>query len=88
MDRFAGEKHIQGNGYVYVYAPDHPSVQGKPFKRVAEHRLVMERLLGRALQPGENVHHKDGNRQNNTPENLELWIIPQPAGQRMADLKR
>ena len=80
--RFAGEKHIQGNGYVYVYAPDHPSVQGKQYKRVAEHRLVMENVLGRALQPGENIHHKDGHRQNNSPENLELWVVPQPAGVR------
>jgi len=36
------------------------------------HRVVMEQMLGRPLTPGEIVHHKDGNKLNNSPENLEL----------------
>lgn len=36
------------------------------------HRVVMEQKLGRPLQAGEVVHHKDGNKRNNAPENLEL----------------
>ena len=48
---------------------------------IREHRLVMEGILGRYLQPWENVHHKDGDRQNNEPDNLEFWTVNQPAGQ-------
>jgi len=36
------------------------------------HREVMEKKLGRKLRPGELVHHKDGNKRNNDPGNLEL----------------
>ena len=36
------------------------------------HRTVAERVLGRKLKPGEIVHHKDGNKQNFSPDNLEV----------------
>lgn len=37
------------------------------------HRVVAEQMLGRALRPGEVVHHIDRNKRNNNPENLMVF---------------
>lgn len=78
-----GGRTVGKGGYILLWRPDHPRTQNRGY--VAEHRLVMEECLGRYLLPGENVHHKNGNRADNRLENLELWNTSQPSGQRIED---
>jgi hypothetical protein len=72
-------RHVSPDGYVKV-----PDKSGRG-RSILEHRLVMEEHLGRQLLPTENVHHKNGDRQDNRIENLELWSTSQPQGQRPED---
>ena len=76
---------IGKGGYRYLYKPDHPNAVGPGKKYVAEHRLVMENEIGRLLEPHERVHHLDGDKLNNKPENLELWVGGHPTGQRKGE---
>jgi hypothetical protein len=57
-------------------------------RRIPEHRFIMEQRLGRPLMSEETVHHLNGVRDDNRPENLELWSSSQPAGQRVEDKVR
>jgi len=63
-------RFVNGEGYVRVIVPNHPNANADGW--VLEHRLVMATHLGRPLYQYEVVHHKNGNRQDNQIENLEL----------------
>lgn len=66
----AGESRIHSDGYRMLYVPMHPGARGKTY--VYEHRVVMERVLGRLLASHEYVHHRNEDKLDNRPENLEV----------------
>jgi len=67
---------LRPDGYVYWTGREN----------LVQHRVVMEEMLGRPLVGRETVHHKNGIRHDNRPENLELWTSVHRPGQRVADL--
>jgi len=69
--RWRGGRIVDKDGYVLIKSPDHPARDRHNYVR--EHRLVMEQVLGRHLQPQEVVHHKDGDKQHNQADNLEVF---------------
>ena len=71
-----GGRMISTHGYVLVRAQGHPKAYSHGHY-MQEHILVMEKHIGRYLDNNEVVHHKDGNRQNNNIENLELMTRSQ-----------
>jgi hypothetical protein len=80
-----GTGSISPAGYRYLYRPSHPNAAKNG--NVAEHVVIMAQMIGRALRKGESVHHRNGIRADNRPENLELrTTATHPAGQSVADM--
>jgi hypothetical protein len=73
--RYKGECYLTTDGYVWNGAT-----------KCYEHVRVMREHLGRLLMKGETVHHKNGVRNDNRFDNLELWASSHPSGQRVEDL--
>lgn len=75
--RTKGDRYISKDGYVMIMTEK---------GRQAEHRVVMEEKLNRPLKKFESVHHINGIRDDNNPENLELWLGGIRYGQRARDI--
>lgn len=82
-----GGRTVDSQGYVWVRPIEADLVFVTKLQNgyVHEHRLVMAKAIGRPLLSIENVHHKNGDREDNRITNLELWSRSQPAGQRVVD---
>jgi hypothetical protein len=67
-----GGRTIASNGYILIKDADNPNADVRGY--VYEHRMVAQKILGRPLLHEEIVHHKDGNKLNNSPENIEIVV--------------
>jgi hypothetical protein len=86
-----GGRTTRKTGYVFLTNPEFPGkgINGaNESGQVAEHVVVISRHLGRPLYKGETVHHKNGIKNDNQLDNLELWSKSHPAGQRVEDKTR
>ena len=81
-----GGRKIDSEGYIQVYQPNHFYAQAGGYVR--EHRLVMEKILGRILLPEEIVHHNDKDKANNLPGNLKYFPSQAEHTQYEHELKR
>lgn len=89
-------RSIRKQGFVgHVTAQGYKRLTLGDGTHILEHRLVMQRRLGRPLRSNEFPHHMNGDRLDNRDENLELWVVgrgqppsgrAQPSGQRASDL--
>jgi len=79
-----GGRRMDERGYIQIRATEHPNaIHGY----VLEHRLVMEKYLGRYLESWEHVHHKNRIRDDNRLENLEIVTSSEHMGMRCFKVK-
>lgn len=79
--RGSENRRINKGGYVMIRVPQGtPGATGPKKTHMLEHRYIVQEAVGRPLRRNETVHHRDGNRQNNSPENLELRSGPHGVG--------
>lgn len=83
LDKLRKYKYANRQGYILIWNPEHPNSHRSG--RIMEHIFVMSEYLKRPLEKDERVHHKNGVRDDNRIENLELWTISHPYGQRVSD---
>jgi hypothetical protein len=67
---YRGGVYTGKGGYIYLRRPDHPNAN--PNGYVKRSRLVAEEAIGRQLSPGEVVHHKNGIKDDDRPEHLQV----------------
>ena len=75
-----GQLIIYKSGYVYQ------KIKKGKHRWIQQHRLIMEKKIGRKLLKTEEVHHKNGIKNDNRLRNLELWSTSHPVGARVKDL--
>jgi hypothetical protein len=85
-----GGRSVTTGGYIQVWLrpedPFFPMADKDAY--VYEHRLIVARSLGRCLEPAEEVHHLDGDKGNNSLENLELLSKSEHAARHSSDVMR
>jgi hypothetical protein len=70
-NNWRGGRRFDTDGYIQLYMPEHPNCDNH--KCIKEHRYIMEQHIGRYLNKGEIVHHKNCIRHDNRIENLQLF---------------
>lgn len=71
-----GRYKDNASGYIWIYNPNHPSCTKKGY--VLEHRLAIEKFIGRYLRGNEIVHHKNKIKDDNRIKNLEIIVLGKP----------